>query len=64
MKTVNIDHAEYPKRLRSKSVAELHYIMRDASEAHRANPEGPKAGYYLDEVNYCSDELNRRKKSL
>jgi hypothetical protein len=35
--------------------------MRDAKAAHDANPEGPKAGYYLDEINYASAELNRRR---
>jgi hypothetical protein len=35
--------------------------MKDAHEAMTANPEGPKAGYYADEINYCADELARRK---
>jgi len=57
-----IDHAEYPKRLRALPIEALQYIIRDASEAARLNPTGHKAGYYLDEVNYCSDEISRRAK--
>jgi len=58
---MNIDHVEYPKRLRTKSDAALRFIVKDATEAMRANPEGQKAGYYADEVNYASNELARRR---
>lgn len=55
-----INHTEYPKSLRSKSDDALRYIMKDAAEAERNNPEGDKAGYYLDEINYAAMELKRR----
>ena len=57
----NMDHTAYPKSLRNKSEAELHWIIKDAGEAARANPEGVNAGYYADEVNYASSELYRRR---
>lgn len=57
-----MDHTNYPKNLKKKSHAELLYIIQDAGEAARANPDNPNVGYYLDEVSYAGMELNRRKK--
>lgn len=57
----NIDHVAYPKMLEHKSWDELIYIRKDAMEAYQANPEGHKAGYYLDEINYVSNEIHRRR---
>ena len=59
----NIDHNEYPKALKAKSDDSLRFIMKDAHEAMTANPEGSKAGYYADEINYCANELHRRTKA-
>jgi hypothetical protein len=56
-----INHNEYPKTLKGKSDDSLRYIMKDAAEAMAANPEGSKAGYYADEINYCAMELYSRK---
>jgi hypothetical protein len=58
----NIDHNEYPRRLRTKSTAELKFAQSDAQAAMKAMPDGPKAGYYADEINYISMELARRAK--
>lgn len=58
---MNIDHIAYPESLKTKTDAELHFIAKDAYEAMRAMPEGPKAGYYADEVNYVANELHRRR---
>lgn len=58
MKTMN--HASYPKSLKTKSVESLKYIIKDASEAIKANPENENNGYYQDEINYCCNEINRR----
>ena len=57
----NIDHIEYPKKVKKLPDAALYFIMNDAHEAMTANPEGEKAGYYADEINYCADELALRK---
>jgi hypothetical protein len=54
-------HAEYMKALKSKSISELKHIIRDASEARDAMPDGPNAGFYADEVSYAAMELNSRK---
>lgn len=59
-KTMN--HAEYQRGLRSKSVEQLQFIANDANEAATANPTGENAGYYADEVHYALAELNRRNK--
>jgi len=58
MKTMN--HAQYQKQLRTKSVEALRFIANDAREAVDANPYGENVGYYLDEISYCGMELNRR----
>ncbi len=62
MVTVNINHRTYPISLKNKSVDSLRYTMKDAHEAMTANPEGSKAGYYADEINYCANELAHRRK--
>lgn len=59
-----MDHAEYQRKLRSKTEAELRFIIRDASAAERANPQGCNAGYYADEVSYAAMELARRGAAL
>lgn len=53
-----IDHAAYQKNLKSKTIEQLKFIIKDASEA--ANLGGDNAGYYLDEVSYAAAELRRR----
>lgn len=59
------DHEGYQQRLKNKSVDELHAIIKDAQAAIKANPDAEKvkSGYYEDEINYCSNELHKRKKS-
>lgn len=61
MKKIEIDHAGYVAKTKGMSIEELEYTRRDAKEALRAMPDGPKAGYYADEVSYCSMELSRRR---
>ena len=58
MKQMN--HIEYPKRLRTKTDAELRFIIQDAKEAMAAMPDNPNNEYYADEVCYCANELKRR----
>lgn len=55
-----MNHTEYPKRLKSKSVESLNFIIKDASEAIKANPSNPNNGYYSDEICYAGMELKRR----
>ena len=55
-----MDHNEYPKRLKSKSLLEILFIINDAGEAERANPHGENSGYYADEQHYAQAELRRR----
>jgi len=56
----HMDHAEYQRRLKSKTPDELRYIIKDATEAARANPQGENAGYYQDEALYAQMELKKR----
>ena len=58
---IPIDHGEYQKKVKTMSQAALTYTIKDAREAIIANPEGPKAGYYQDEIHYCLMEMKRRK---
>jgi hypothetical protein len=56
-----MNHAEYQKNLKNKTVAELMYIMNDASAAIKANPDNPNNGYYADEISYAGMELKKRR---
>lgn len=58
MKTMN--HAEYPKQLKTRTDAELRFIIGDAQAAQAANPSNPNNSYYADEVCYAAAELRRR----
>ena len=58
---VQINHAVYQKSLKSKTVEQLQFIIKDAREAAAANPQGEKAGYYQDEVLYAGMELKLRE---
>lgn len=60
-KTMN--HSEYQKNLKSKSFAELMFIVKDANEAaHNAQQmKCSNEGYYLDEIHYASAEMRRRQ---
>jgi len=58
-----MDHNAYAAKVRTMTDAELLYTARDAKAAVDANPDSPNAGYYLDEINYCSAELYRRRQA-
>lgn len=60
-RTQAIDHAAYPKWAAEQSDETLFHIIRDARQAEVAMPDGPKAGYYADEVHYCAMEVARRR---
>ncbi|MBI9018019.1 MAG: hypothetical protein JEZ07_12250 [Phycisphaerae bacterium] len=55
-----MDHSKYQRAIRRKSDAVIRFIIDDCREALRAFPENPNAGYYCDEICYCSAELKRR----
>jgi hypothetical protein len=59
--TKTMNHAEYQKNLKGKTVPELMFIMNDASAAIKANPDNPNNGYYADEINYAGMELKKRR---
>lgn len=55
-----MNHVEYPKGLLDKTEAALRWIIKDCQEALEANPAGSNSSYYLDEINYCVNELYNR----
>lgn len=55
-----MDHTAYKKKVRKMDLHALVYVAKDAQTALNAIPDGPNAGYYQDEVNYCLDEIRRR----
>ena len=64
METTQINHSEYQNRIKALTVESLQHIIQDAKAAIAAMPDGHKAGYYADEVHYCSMELNRRSEAI
>jgi hypothetical protein len=56
-----MNHASYQAEVRSISNAVLAYIVKDAEEAIKANPNSANAGYYMDEIHYVQMELRRRE---
>lgn len=56
-----MDHGKYQKGLKSKSIVELEFIIKDAGEAIAANPDNPNNGYYQDEIHYAAMELRKRR---
>jgi hypothetical protein len=60
MKNIEMNHAEYSKKVKTMSIEALIYTIQDCKATLNANPEGHKAGYYADEINYCAMELSRR----
>jgi hypothetical protein len=59
MKTMN--HSNYIKSLKNKSIESLKFIIKDCKEAIESMPGNPNNSYYADEINYCCMELNKRK---
>lgn len=59
----HFDHAGYAEKVKNMSEEQLRFIIKDAQEAIKANPDSPKSkfGYYADEINYCASELHRRR---
>lgn len=49
------------KKVKTLSEDSLRFIIKDCQEALTAMPNSPKAGWYADEISYCSMELTRRK---
>ena len=56
-----INHKEYQMKTALMPDSALRYTIKDASAAIAANPDGHKAGYYADEINYCAMELQSRR---
>lgn len=58
----HFDHAAYAAKVKNMPEEQLRFIIKDAQEAMKANPDSPKSkyGYYADEINYCVSELHRR----
>ena len=59
-----MDHTNYPKQLRTKSIDTLFFIINDCREAIEAMPDNPKNSFYADEICYCGMEIKRRKEDV
>jgi hypothetical protein len=57
-----INHIEYEDKVKTMSDSALRYTIEDCKNAVAALPSGGKVSFYLDEINYCAAELNRRAK--
>ena len=56
-----MDHIEYPATMKTKTVAQLRYIIQDCREVIALQSDfNPNIGYYEDEIHYASMELRRR----
>ena len=55
-----MDHIAYPESLKSKSWAELNFIVQDCRRAMEALPDNPKLDHYADEIAYVASEKARR----
>ena len=60
IKTMN--HSEYQADCKNRSETSLRHVIEDCKQAIAAMPDNPNAGYYADEIHYCSMELRRRTK--
>lgn len=58
---LTLDHAAYPKTLKSKPIESLRFIIKDCQEAIRSNPENKSNGNYADVICYCSTEIHNRQ---
>lgn len=56
-------HTTVMRKMKSKSVAELNYIIKDCREAIESlgNLDPAKCGKYADESHYAQMELNNRR---
>ena len=57
-----IDHEAYEGWTKTLPDEDLKAIIQDAAKAAKDMPEGSKAGYYLDEINYAAKELANRRR--
>jgi hypothetical protein len=58
--TVHANFDALTKRARGLIDHALIWVRADCLAAAEANPDGPKAGFYLDFAGICSAELKRR----
>ena len=57
-----IDHEAYEGWTKTLPDEDLKAIIQDAAKAAKDMPDGDKAGYYLDEINYAAMELAKRRR--
>lgn len=57
-----LDHTYYMKKVKTMTNESLRFVIQDCQQAIKSFPNGEKAGWYQDEIHYCSMELNKRKK--
>lgn len=60
MGTKQMNHAEYQKNLVGNCYHSLNNIIEQCKDVIRLQPDNPNAGYYMDEIHYCSAEIRYR----
>ena len=58
---VHINFAAVSRKARLATDASIRFIIIDARQALNAFPDGPKAGYYADEISIYAGELKHRQ---
>ena len=61
--TGRTDHTELMEYVDGLDVAALHYVAQDCREAIEANPEGRKAGHYMDTIHYIGMRLHKMRQA-
>lgn len=56
-----MNHTEYQRNLVHNCVHSLRHIIADCQQVIRLQPDNPNAGYYMDEIHYCSAEIRYRQ---
>jgi hypothetical protein len=62
--SIALNFAEAEKKAKKMTDSALRYAIRDAEAATKAQPQGRKAGYYMDEVHVYARELGRRRAGM
>lgn len=55
-----MNHAHWMKKVKTMTISELQYVIKDCTEAITANPDNPKCSEYTDIKIYCGQELRKR----
>ncbi len=61
--TKRTDHTKLKAYVDGLDDAALHHVKSDARAAATANPDGDKAGFYLDQALACGERITKNNKT-